>query len=71
MPEPDFVLSRRWGTFRLSPSSRTVDRVPGHQVSGQPVIRPQGLLWCSPSLGSYKDEQFDDCAAPYWTRPIG
>ncbi len=22
MPEPDFVLSRRWGTFRLSPSGR-------------------------------------------------
>ena len=22
MPEPDFVLSRRWGTFRLPPSSQ-------------------------------------------------
>jgi hypothetical protein len=39
IPEPDFVLSPRWGTFRVSPSSRTVDRVPGHQVSGQSVIQ--------------------------------
>jgi hypothetical protein len=39
MPEPDYVLSRRWGTFRLSPPSQSPCQSPS--VPARVLVRPK------------------------------